>query len=76
MLCFHEPDVCQVFKGPFSPLMHCAPWYFDPGFRVTRNYRIFRIFRSKLASLVPKAILGIFFTLSLVVIVYISESIL
>ena len=20
--------------------MHCAPWYFDPGFRATRNYRI------------------------------------
>ena len=32
----------QVLKGPFSPLLHCAPCFPDPEFRVTRNNRILR----------------------------------
>ena len=45
LLCFQpvkQDQVSKIIKGPFSPLMYYVLHYFDLGFRVTRNYRIFR----------------------------------
>ena len=56
----HGFQNARHYKGPFSPLMHCAPWYFRPEFRVTRNYRILR---SKFPLRFPEAFLGILFIL-------------